>query len=551
MGKWTATAKQLEQAKGFARVRHFCAVGGSRSTKTSGFIAGILARATKAPGTKHAIFRLRANAARTSIALGTLPKIAGILGCPLIEHRQDGFYEIPDCGSQIWIGGLDDKERVEKILGNEYSTILFNECSQIAYASVLIALTRLAEVHPAIKQRAFYDLNPVGKGHWTNVLFGEKKDPRTRQPLANPQNYGRIFMNPVDNPHLSQEYLAELAGMPERQRKRFYEGLYVDEVDGALWPYEVIEKCRVEKENVPELKRIVVAVDPSGAADAKEGEENDNDEIGIVVAGKGVDDHLYVLADLSLNAGPAKWGRAAINGYITYEADRIVAEKNFGGEMVRYVINSQNKNVPVTLVNASRGKTARAEPVSSLYEKGIVHHVGRLDRLEDQMAAWATNGYSGEGSPDRADALVWAITELGLKIGGGANIIEFYRRENEKNRPPETQDADVQQRPPGKTVEEVMLEEAAARIALADKAALRDQFAAAKAAKKKGRSGRKQLGDTPPPVPAKRRSSFFDQAEAQGYDVEATLHDDAPKQPPLSRPEPNQEVRHIRLGAKA
>jgi phage terminase large subunit-like protein len=408
--------------------RHTLLVGGSRSGKTSLLVREIGQRALHSGNSRHAILRLRANAARTAIALDTLPKIFRL--CfphdSFKHHRTEGYFSLKN-GSEIWIGGLDDQERVEKILGKEYATILLNECSQIPYASVLVALTRLAQVAQGLTQAAYYDLNPVSKGHWTNVLFGEKRDPITRLPLDNPDDYARIFLNPGDNAaNLTKEYLDSLARLPERQRKRFFEGVYIDDLDGALFSYEVIARARVAEFALARCRRIVVAVDPSGAS----GQDDERaDEIGIVVAAKGDDGHAYVLADRSLRDAPAAWGRAAVHAYHEFKADQIVAEENFGGEMVRFVIRAADANAPVGVISASRGKVLRAEPVSALYEQGLVHHVGRFAVLEDQLCAFTTAGYRGEGSPDHADALVFAITELMLK--DSAPILEFYRRQAE------------------------------------------------------------------------------------------------------------------------
>ncbi len=359
--------------------------------------------------------RFRGNAVRSSIGLDTLPKCMATFfpGVPLVEHRQDGFFEFPHNKSQIWIGGLDDKDRVEKILGNEYVTLYLNECSQIPYNSAIVALTRLAQTIPGLKQRAYYDLNPVGKGHWTNYLFGEKRDPITRNALKSPDDYVRGFINPIDNlENLSPEFFKSLEELPERQRKRFFEGVYVDEVEGALWTYETIERNRVDEFPEKSWSRVVVAVDPSGAGSK---EDESADEIGIVVACLGNDGHGYVLADLSVRDSPAAWARVAVRAYHHFTADCIIAEKNFGGAMVKHTIQSADSSVPVRMVTASRGKAVRAEPVSALYEQGRVRHVGRLNKLEDQLCAFTTAGYRGEDSPDHADALVWALTHLMLR----------------------------------------------------------------------------------------------------------------------------------------
>jgi phage terminase large subunit-like protein len=420
------TAKQEEAQKLLvSQQRHTLLVGGSRSGKTTLLVREIAGRAVKSDNSRHAILRLRANAARASIALDTLPKVFRL--CfperSIKHHRTEGYFSLTN-GSEIWIGGLDDQNRVDKILGKEYATIFLNECSQIPYSSVLVALTRLAQVVRGLPQAAYYDLNPVSKGHWTNVLFGEKRDPISRSPLDSPEDYVRMFLNPGDNAaNLTAEYLKSLASLPERQRKRFFEGVYVDDLDGALFSYEVIAQARVTEFAPARCRRVVVAVDPSGAASR---DDERADEIGIVVAARGDDGHAYVLADRSLRDAPAVWGRAVVQAYHEFKADQIVAEENFGGEMVRFVILAADANAPVRVISASRGKVLRAEPVSALYEQGLVHHVGRLAVLEDQLCAFTTQGYRGEGSPDHADALVFAITELLLK--DTAPIIEFYRR---------------------------------------------------------------------------------------------------------------------------
>src|SRR5579883_1454666 len=429
-GEFKLTAKQAEAERLLQLSRRHTLVVGARSGKTSLLVRAIAERAVRVAKSRHAILRLRANAARASIAFDTLPKIFALCHprARLKPHKSDGYFALEN-GSEIWIGGLDDNERVEKILGKEYVTIFLNECSQIPYASVLIALTRLAQVAGDLHQAAYYDLNPTSKAHWTNILFGEKRDPISRQPLDDPDNYVRMFLNPLDNAeNLSADYLKGLQRLPERQRRRFFEGVYVDDVEGALFSYEQIARARVEEIALPRCRETVVAVDPSGAANAQ---DEGADEIGIVVAGRGDDGDAYVLADRSLRDAPAVWGRIAVHAYREFDAQRIIAEENFGGEMVRFVIRAADPAVPVRVISASRGKVQRAEPISALYEQGRVHHVGRFAKLEDQLCAFTTAGYRGEGSPDRADALVWALTELMLGQTEGFGIFEYYRRQAE------------------------------------------------------------------------------------------------------------------------
>ena len=159
--------------------------------------------------------------------------------------------------------------------------------------------------------------------------------------------------------------------------------------------------------------RVVVAVDPSGADDA---DNADNDEIGIVVVGLGQDGAAYLLEDCTLKAGPATWGRVAVQAFMRHQADAIVGETNFGGAMVQQTVavaaRSLEARAPFRKVTASRGKVQRAEPFSAMYEAGKVRHVGLFPRLEDELAAFSTFGYTGADSPNRADALIWALAEL-------------------------------------------------------------------------------------------------------------------------------------------
>lgn len=173
----------------------------------------------------------------------------------------------------------------------------------------------------------------------------------------------------------------------------------LEDVEGALWTLAMIDHGRVTQS--PDLDQVVVGVDPAVTATER------SDETGIVVVGCAGPD-LYVLADESCRESPAGWAGRAIAAYRAHEADRIVAEANQGGDMVRHTIHTVDPGVPVTLVHASRGKRTRAEPVASLYEQGRAHHVGSFPELEDQMATWCP----GESSPDRVDALVWACSSL-------------------------------------------------------------------------------------------------------------------------------------------
>ena len=324
------------------------------------------------------------------------------------------YYTLPN-GSEIWFGGLDDKERVEKILGNEYATIYFNECSQIPWQSIKMALTRLAQTTDKLKLKAYYDFNPPSMRHWTYKQFINKVSPETDKPLLRPSDYAFLYMNPEDNrENLDPKYLERLDAMPEKERKRFYLGQFSTENNDALWTEEVIEVSRFipdDKSILPDMLRVVVAVDPSGC----EGDEDTrSDEIGIVVAGLGDDFKGYLLADYSGHYGPSEWARIAADAYTNHLADSVVAEANYGGAMVKHTVATADPNIPVKMVTATRGKVVRAAPVAALYDVKAqkIKHVGFFPEIEEQLCGFFPDGYKGLNSPDRADAFIWAITEL-------------------------------------------------------------------------------------------------------------------------------------------
>lgn len=185
---------------------------------------------------------------------------------------------------------------------------------------------------------------------------------------------------------------------------------------GALWKRAELEQHRVVK--MPELVRIVVAIDPSATS------KETSDEAGIVAAGLGIDGHGYPFDDLTLRGTPLQWARQAVTAYHTHKADRIVAEVNNGGEMVELTIRVVDPDVAYKPVHASRGKQTRAEPVAALYEQGRVHHVGALPQLEDELCQWEP----GMASPNRLDALVWALSELMLETGERQDIAIYDER---------------------------------------------------------------------------------------------------------------------------
>ena len=394
--------------------RHIMLYGGSRSGKSFVLVRAIIIRALKAPGSRHAVFRLRFNHVKNSIVFDTFPKVMKLCfpEVPYRLNQTDWFVEF-DNGSRIIFGGLDDAQRTEKILGLEFSTIFLNECSQISFDARNKAVTRLAQ-KSGLALKLYYDENPPTKAHWTYRLFEMRVDPKSGAALPNPDAYASALMNPDANrENLAPEYLEELAGLPEKDRLRFLHGKFLAQVDGALWTVDAIRRCT--RAQLPDLVRVVVAVDPSGCSGP---EDTRSDEIGIVVVGRDGQGNGYILEDLTGRYSPENWARKALEAFDRHHADRIVAEKNFGGALVEGNIKAVRKSAPVKLVTASRGKVQRAEPVSALYEQNKVLHVGHFPDLEEQLCNFSSSGYQGAKSPDRADAAVWGISEL--MLGGGS-----------------------------------------------------------------------------------------------------------------------------------
>jgi len=211
--------------------------------------------------------------------------------------------------------------------------------------------------------------------------------------------------------YLAESFLAEVEARygGTRLGRQELEGVLLEDVEGALWTTAMLEGCRIEA--TPVLTRIVVSVDPSVTGGAA------SDECGIVVAGvvaEGAPSNwrAVVLEDASIRGGPTDWARAAIAAMARHGAERMVAEVNQGGDLIESVIRQIDPLVPFRALRAGRGKGLRAEPVAALYEQGRVQHLRGLGALEDQMCRMTVGGYRGKGSPDRLDALVWAIHEL-------------------------------------------------------------------------------------------------------------------------------------------
>ena len=402
--------------------RHILLRGGSRSGKTFVLVRAVVIRALKTSESRHGIFRHRLTALKASVLRDTFPKVMRMcfpqVGWKL--DRQDCVVTFPN-GSTIFFGGLDDEQRTEKILGLEFATVYLNEASQISYGARNMLLTRLAQ-KTGLVVKEYIDANPPAMGHWLYALFESGIEPKSGEPVGDRSLYATMILNPQANrDNLSEDYLASLEALPEREKRRFLYGEYQSVVEGALWRLEMFRReaaitAQSRADVAARMRRILVSVDPSGAAGP---EDYRSDEIGIVVCGVDAAGVGHVLEDLSARDSPAGWAARALRAFDDWGAERIVAERNFGGALVEGTIRSVRAHASVKLVTAARGKAARAEPVAALYEVGRVVHHGRFTALEDQLCHFSVSGYRGPRSPDRADAMVWGLSELMLAGNGG------------------------------------------------------------------------------------------------------------------------------------
>lgn len=405
------TLKQREACDLLNNHENTLLTGGSRSGKTTIGVRNVIIRTLKKPS-RHLITRFRFNHAKISLWYDTIPKV--MHQCfPQVSYKQnkaDWFLEFKlgfNKHSQIWIGGVDDKERVEKILGNEYSTIYANECSQISYSAILTLQTRLAE-SSGLNLRFYYDENPPTKRHWSYQYLIKGVFPGTNTPHG--IDIAHLLMNPADNAeNLPPSYLKRLQQLPKKERDRFWAGLYASGVEGALWDEPMIQGAHFLFSEIGDPVKTVIAVDPTVS------NNKHSDECGIIPAsiddmGRGI-----IHEDLSGKMSTNSWVQRVVGAYHHYDANAVVAEVNQGGDLVEDAINNVDSTIKVIKVHASKGKYARAEPVSALYEQGRVAHDpdGDLEKLETELTSYVPVDYPA--SPNRLDALVWALTELMVK----------------------------------------------------------------------------------------------------------------------------------------
>jgi hypothetical protein len=349
------------------------------------------------PNTPIGIFRkVRASLAATTAR--TFFRDVVPQGAIVKKNVTEGWYELGN-GSRFWLLGLDADPVTgvpSKVGSLDLAFAFVDEAVELEEADWMMLSGRLRFPEVPFTQLAGAT-NPASPKHWLIQRFREGKDDRVLLQAAT-----------TENRFLPQQYLERLSGFTGAYRELYVQGHWI-EISGGLFDPAWIHVAQpaqlyIEGNLSPNLQNVVVAVDPAVTA------EKSSDETGIVVAATDPSGHGYVLADLSGRMAPHIWAERVVAAYHEYKADRIVAEVNNGGDLVQHTIHSVDSSVAFRKVTASRGKITRAEPVANLYGMGKVSHTQDFPELVSQMI-----GYDGKGSsPDRLDALVWALSDLML-----------------------------------------------------------------------------------------------------------------------------------------
>jgi hypothetical protein len=342
----------------------------------------------------------------------------------LIFDKLDSGYRVGTAGSK----GVGRSDTIQLFHGSE---VAYWPNAQTHVAGALQAVPDepgtevILESTSNGRQGLFYDMCAAamrGEGEYILVFIPwfwqqeyRKAVPDGFTPTADELAYQREHGIDLEQIVWRRSKIVELNGIHNFRREypATPQEAFSAEVPGSLWRRDQIDNLR-HQGPLPDLVRIVVAVDPSG------GDKQKNDEVGLVVVGIDAQKHGYVLADHSGRYSPETWGSKAVALYRQFKADRIIAESNFGGAMVESTIRVVDRSAPVKLLHASRGKQARAEPVAALYEQGRMHHCGTFIGLEDEMVTWVP--LESSDSPNRVDALVWAATELLIDGPGTATV---------------------------------------------------------------------------------------------------------------------------------
>jgi len=410
----------------------FLARGGRRSGKSVAWSLAVAGRAMLFPRSKHGVFRNTLNTCRSLLFQGTFIEVVE-LAWPGYLNRDDVTINKQDStirfhnGSIIYFRGLDENNLLRQ-RGAEYATIWLNECNEVrGYQSITVLESSLNHSTPMlndkgepvlrngkalmIKPKLLFDCNPQLNSDWDAQAFKYLVNPETGRPHKRPERWREIKMDPEGNlENQAAGYLDNLKdsldGMPGAM-STFILGEWRDDNPDAMFHPSKITRKAIDR---ADILKIVIGLDPTTTNNAN------SDEAGIIVVGVLRDGTAVVLADYSLKGTPETWAQQAVKAYHDWEADYIVYEQNQGGLMVESTINQVRRNIPLTPVHASKGKISRAGPVAIAYSKGrVVHDINAtedLKTLEQQMFDFEHVVDRRGSSPDRVDALVYALTQV-------------------------------------------------------------------------------------------------------------------------------------------
>lgn len=452
----TLTPKQKEARKlAQSKARFILFRGGSRSGKSFAVCKFILDRALITPNSRHGIFRLIGADARATIFDLTLravfdaehPGLWDQLKAQKKINDTEMTIELPN-GSLIVVKGLDDSTRQERILGDEYATIFVNEVSQFRSFDIFQKLIgRLSQEYPieidgkmtdrVLKPKLFLDCNPPKtKRHWTFDAFMRGVNPISQEPWPRPDEWAQVLMNPVDNQqNISSSYLADLENLSAADRKRFMEGEWGSENENGMFrsewwqgdgPHRRHPAMTPEEAQARGFRRTIVVIDPAKSA------SKGSDETGIIVAACDDHDHAFILKDASGKMTPNGWARRAIELAREWDADYILIERDGSEDYGREAILNVSTEFAVhEAKSGGMSKPSRAGPVANQYEAGRVHHCGQFPDLEAQLEEFHLDwSRTKDGSPDRLDALVYAVKDLIVKEkekrGGSQSRFSLY-----------------------------------------------------------------------------------------------------------------------------
>jgi PBSX family phage terminase large subunit len=401
---WQLTDKQNEMQEIINEHKYTLCIGQGRSGKSLVIMVEMFRNAIKYPNTNQAVFRNTLAAVTDGIFKITIPEVIKNFfpALPMMEgfniNLTKNQITFPN-GSTIVCKGLDNSEKVQKLLSTQFSCVFFDECHLIEYEHFGLLMTRMPQpLDVDYKVKVICAANWAPVTHWLKTFFEDGLNPETKAPHN--QDVEIITSTTDDNTTINaEEYIQTLENAGDRRSRLACAGTgFYETIDGALWEQGDIKRGALE---IDEYDDIIIAFDPATT------NSKTSDEHGVCIAGI-KDDNYYVIECYEKKEDVNKIAEEVCKLYHQYQCSRLVIEVNNGGDFIPALVNTYDKEVYCESVRATRGKLLRAEPVASQYKNGLVYHEKEFRELESQMLT-----YSGKGdSPNCMDALVWAITYL-------------------------------------------------------------------------------------------------------------------------------------------